>query len=58
MKKTYGRPEAKKVNFQYSEVLAQSTGQQCINVWSYWTTSQKITCPKCTDTEHSYGLVP
>ena len=56
MKKTYGKPEAKKVNFQYSEVLAQS-GQQCINVWSYWTTSQKNTCPKCHETEESYGLV-
>ena len=56
MKKTYGKPEAKKVNFQYSEVLAQS-GQQCINVWSYWTTSQKNTCPKCYETEENYGLV-
>lgn len=56
MKKTYGKPEAKKVNFQYSEVLAQS-GQHCINIWSYWTTSQKDICPKCYTTEESYGLV-
>lgn len=56
MKKTYGKPEAKKVNFQYSEVLAQS-GQQCINVWAYWTTSQKDICPKCYEAEESYGLV-
>ena len=57
MKKTYGKPEAKKVNFQYSEVLAQSTGQQCINVWSYLTTYQKDACPKCHTTEESYGFV-
>ena len=57
MKKTYGKPEAKKVNFQYSEVLAQSTGQQCINVWSYLTTYQKDICSKCFTTEESYGFV-
>ena len=58
MKKMYGKPEAKKVNFQYSEVLAQSTGQQCINASSHFTTSQKGTCPKCNDTEIHYSLVP
>ena len=55
MKKTYGKPEAKKVNFQYSEVLAQSG--HCINMWSYQTTSKKDTCPKCFTTEEHYGLV-
>ncbi|HQO56474.1 MAG TPA: hypothetical protein PK321_09115 [Clostridia bacterium] len=55
MKKAYSKPEAKKVCFQYTKVVAMSGGSCRIQYNQIATQNPNGACPKCKENWHYIG---